>query len=163
MPIKFIVDSMLGKLAVRLRLLGFDTTYYADVEDSFLLRKAREEGRALLTHDLGLTKVRGANASFITGRKLKDQVREVIHNFNLKIETDRLFTRCSVCNDLLRPVAKEQVKGKVPPLVLKTYNEFSYSPTCGHYYWKGSHYARLVSEINAILKSSPPYSPSPLS
>jgi uncharacterized protein with PIN domain len=35
---RFIVDDMLGKLAVRLRMLGFDATYYGDSADSFLLR-----------------------------------------------------------------------------------------------------------------------------
>ena len=148
----FIVDSMLGKLAVRLRLLGFDTTYYPDAEDSFLLRRSREEGRLLLTHDLALTRVRGANAYFVVSRKLEDQIKEVASHFMLDINHTRFFTRCTVCNDLLRPIARERVKGKVPPQVFRTYDDFSYSPACGRIYWKGSHYTRLQSEIESLLK-----------
>jgi uncharacterized protein with PIN domain len=148
----FVVDSMLGKLAVRLRLLGYDTTYYPDAEDSFLLRRSREEGRLLLTHDLALTRVRGANAYFVVNRKLKDQLQEISARFKLDIDHTRLFSRCTVCNDLLRPIARERVKGKVPPQVYKSYDEFSFSPTCGRYYWKGSHYTRLRSEIESLLK-----------
>ncbi len=149
---KFIVDSMLGKLAVRLRLLGFDTTYYADAEDSSLLRRSKEEGRILLTHDLALTKVRRANAYFVVGRKLADQVREVRERFSLKIEPADLFSRCPVCNDVLQKVPREKVKGRVPPLVYRTYNDYSFSPTCGRYFWKGSHYDRLLEELKQLLQ-----------
>ena len=143
---------MLGKLAVRLRLLGFDTTYHSDIEDSLLLRRSREENRLLLTRDLELTKTRGANAYFVANRKLLDQLREVIGRFKLDLSPDQFFTRCSVCNELLIPVPKESVRGKVPPVVYKTFQQFSYSPACEHYYWKGSHYHRLLSEIESILK-----------
>jgi len=147
----FIVDSMLGKLAVRLRLLGFDTTYYHNAEDSFLLRRSREEGRLLLTHDLELPRVRGANAYFVVSRKLDEQIKEIAGRFRLEINHARFFTRCTVCNDLLRPIARERVRGKVPPRVFKSYDNFSLSPTCGRIYWKGSHYDRLRAELKSLL------------
>jgi len=148
---KFIVDDMLGKLAVRLRMLGFDATYYRDTADSFLLRKSREEGRILLTRDLELTKIKGANAFFVKSKKLKDQLREVINKYHLKIEPQNMFSRCPVCNEPLQAIPKEKVKGNVPPAIYKIFNDFSYSPTCGKYYWKGTHYEKLQEELKDLI------------
>jgi hypothetical protein len=144
---KFIVDDMLGKLAVRLRMLGFDTTYYGDTADSFLLRRSKEEGRILLTRDSNLVKIRGANAFFVTSRKLKDQIREVIQRYNLKITARNMFSRCSVCNEPLEDVPKEKVRDKVPPVVYKLFKEFSYCPKCNKYYWKGTHFEKITEEL----------------
>lgn len=148
---KFIVDDMLGKLAVRLRMLGFDTAYYGDSEDSFLLRKSKDEERILLTRDAGLVKTRGANAFFIPSRKLKDQIREVIQRYNLKITHRNMFSRCSVCNEPLEETSKEKVKGKVPPMAYKLFNDFSHCPKCGKYYWKGTHYEKIIEELKDFL------------
>jgi len=148
---KFIVDDMLGKLAVRLRMLGFDATFYGNSADSFLLRKSREENRILLTRDEGLIKVRGANAFFITSRKLNDQIREVIKKYDLKVSPQNMFSRCSVCNEPLRDLKKEEVKGKVPPVVYKLFDEFAYCPKCDKYYWKGTHYEKIIEDLKDFI------------
>ena len=147
---KFIADVMLGKLAARLRLLGFDTVYYCDADDSFLLRKSKEENRILLTRDLALTKVRGAKVHFIKSIKLADQIQEVSQEYSLAVEPAKLFSRCSVCNTPLQKVDKEKAKGKVPPLVYKTFNEFSYCPHCRRFYWRGTHYDKMIAELKNI-------------
>ncbi|MHA2424772.1 MAG: Mut7-C RNAse domain-containing protein, partial [Candidatus Thorarchaeota archaeon] len=48
---RFVVDAMLGKVALWLRLTGHDTIYEGDIEDDNALVIAEEEGRALLTAD----------------------------------------------------------------------------------------------------------------
>jgi uncharacterized protein with PIN domain len=148
---KFIVDDMLGKLAVRLRMLGFDTAFFHDTADSFLLRKSREENRILLTRDLALTKTRGANAFFITSKKLKGQIQEVIEKYNLKISQKNMFSRCSVCNEPLDDLPKEKVKGKVPPLVYKLFEEFAYCPKCKKHYWKGTHFEKIMEDLKDFI------------
>ena len=148
---KFIVDDMLGKLAVRLRMLGFDATYYGDSADSLLLRKSKEENRILLTRDLEITKVRGANTFFISSKKLKDQIREVIEKYDLKVSPPNMFSRCSVCNEPLQDLPKEKVKGKVPPVVYKLFNEFAYCPKCDKYYWKGTHFEKIIEELKDFI------------
>ena len=148
---RFIVDDMLGKLAVRLRMLGFDAAYYGDSADSFLLRKARDEGRILLTRDSSLVKTRGANAFFVASRKLKDQIREVIERYNLKIYPRNMFSRCSICNEPLEEIPKEKVKNKVPPLVYKLFKEFSHCPKCKKYYWKGTHFEKIVEDLKEFI------------
>jgi hypothetical protein len=148
---KFIVDDMLGKLAIRLRMLGFDATYYGDSADSFLLRRSKEEGRILLTRDSSLVKTRGTNAFFIPSRKLKDQIREVIQRYDLKITPQNMFSRCSVCNEPLEEMPKTKVKDKVPPVVYKLFKEFSYCPKCDKYYWKGTHYEKIIDELKDFI------------
>ena len=148
---KFIVDDMLGKLAVRLRMLGFDTSFYHDTADSFLLRKSKEEDRILLTRDSSLIKVKGANAFFISSKKLKDQIREVIEKYNLKVSPSNMFSRCSVCNEPLEDLPKEKIKGKVPPVVYKLFKEFAYCSKCDKYYWKGTHYEKIIEELRDFI------------
>lgn len=148
---KFIVDDMLGKLAVRLRMLGFDASYYGDSADSFLLRKSREENRILLTRDSELIKVKGANAFFIPSKKLKSQIKEVIEKYDLKVTPKNMFSRCSVCNEPLQDIPKEKVKAKVPPLVFKLFKEFAYCPKCDKYYWKGTHYEKIIEELKDFI------------
>ena len=41
----FLVDAMLGKLAKKMRLLGYDTVYFSDMEDEELILKAKKENR----------------------------------------------------------------------------------------------------------------------
>ncbi len=148
---KFIVDDMLGKLAIRLRMLGFDTSYYGDSADSMLLRKSREENRTLLTRDTELIKIRGANAFFVSSKKLKDQIKEVIEKYDLKVIPKNMFSRCSVCNESLLDVSKESVKGKVPPVIFKLFDEFAYCPKCDKYYWKGTHYEKIIEELKGFI------------
>ena len=51
---KFLADSMLGKLARWLRMLGHDVTYNVELDDNVLLEVAKKENRVLLTRDLEL-------------------------------------------------------------------------------------------------------------
>ena len=52
--IKFIIDVHLGKLKKHLRLLGFDTIYNINFSDDEIIECARQEGRIILTRDLGI-------------------------------------------------------------------------------------------------------------
>lgn len=58
-PPRLLADGMLGKLAKWLRLLGYDTAYENDAPDHELARRARAEGRILLTRDRELSARRG--------------------------------------------------------------------------------------------------------
>jgi hypothetical protein len=148
---RFIVDDMLGKLAVRLRMLGFDTSFYGDSADSFLLRKSKEENRILLTRDANLVRIRGVNAFFISSKKLKEQIQQVIEKFKLKISPQNMFSRCSVCNEPLEEVSKQKVKGRIPPVVYKLFDKFSFCPECKKFYWKGTHYEKIIEELKGFI------------
>ena len=148
---------MLGRLARWLRLLGFDTLYYPYIEDRVLLRTAREENRMLLTRDTRLVKMREAG-DFLLLRENDpfDQLKNVIASFNLvpdinELSETCLLSRCSLCNNVLDKVPKEQARGHVPEYVYLTSESFSRCANCGKFYWKGTHPKLLEKKLREIL------------
>jgi hypothetical protein len=144
---RFVVDHMLGTLATRLRLLGFDTTYYRDTADSFLLRKSGEERRTLLTQDRELSRLGGAAAYLVRGRTLPEQVHDVFSHFRLEIDESQVLSRCSLCNAVLVPVDKAVVLGRLPPAVAEQRQDFFLCAACDKVYWRGPHHERLLAEL----------------
>jgi len=44
---------MLGHIAKKLRLMGFDTEFWLDAGDDFLINKSMDEQKLLVTRDVG--------------------------------------------------------------------------------------------------------------
>ena len=149
-PPKFIADDMLGKLAKRLRMLGYDTTYYGDSADSFLLKRSKDEKRLLLTRDTGIPRVRGATALLITKTDLEGQLKELVHKIKLKVRPARMFSRCTLCNTKVKKIKKEKVKDLVPPIVYRTFEQFTICPKCKKIFWKGTHCEKLLEQFKRI-------------
>jgi uncharacterized protein with PIN domain len=142
---KLIVDGMLGRLARWLRVLGYDTVYAPDTDDTELMRRARAEGRVLLTADRALAKRRSARTLLIEAQELADQLRQV--QAALGPSPNGVFTRCVACNGALVPVEKSALSDRVPPYVLATHNEFRRCVDCDRIYWPGTH----VEHMKAML------------
>ena len=51
---RFIVDRMLGHIAKKLRIMGFDTEFWLAAGDDFLIDKSMNEQKLLVTRDVGL-------------------------------------------------------------------------------------------------------------
>jgi uncharacterized protein with PIN domain len=136
---KFIADVMLGKLAKRMRLLGFDVLYDRALDDNEIIQLSLEHNRVILTRDKELAgRPLAANHVFIRHDAVEDQVRQVINAFMIQSVPGPL-TRCSVCNDTLLPVTKEDLKDIVPEYVYVNYSVFLRCVSCGRVYWEGSH------------------------
>ncbi len=156
---KFIADSMLGRLVKWLRLLGYDTLYYPRIEDSALLRIAREENRVLLTRDSHLVKVRGLQQFLLLKENDPfEQLKNVIEAFNLKIDdalkdagTARALSRCIVCNSALNNVPKEKLKDLIPEYVYRTSTVFRQCSGCGKPYWDGTHPEKFRKKLSEVL------------
>ena len=145
---KLIADGMLGRLARWLRILGYDTLYAPAWEDNELVRRARAEGRLLLTRDTALAQRRGIQSLLVEAQTLPAQLREVVDKLGLQAES--LFSRCSLCNLPLEGISKDAAQSRVPPYVFATQEHFHRCPGCGRIYWRGTHWQgmrKLLDEI----------------
>jgi uncharacterized protein with PIN domain len=145
---KFLADNMLGRLAIWLRLLGYDTAYHHDATDAQLARIARAENRVLLTRDVELTRRRAVRAILIESEQVEEQLRQVFHALNLTAR--EAFSRCAECNSVLEEVSKESVRGQVPPFVFHTQERYRRCPRCARIYWRGTHWARMVGQMQDL-------------
>jgi uncharacterized protein with PIN domain len=147
---RFVLDVHLGKLATKMRLLGFDTLYENDYSDSQLADLANQEQRIVLTRDIGLLK-----RSLITyGYWLRNQdpewqLQEVLNRFGL-FSLIHPFQRCLRCNGLMISVQKIDIQEQLEPLTKKYYDQFYQCTDCEQIYWKGSHYGKLKQWIEKI-------------
>ena len=164
MPMKFIADGMLGKLARWLRLAGHDVTYIGDMtvppeeQDDILLERAKLERRALLTCDLVLhrrAKRAGVMSTFIEASDVVSQLVEVSKRCGRKIEIVPENSRCPMCNGLLRAASKLEIKSLVPATVLRAQREFWQCVKCKKTYWQGKHWKTIIemaSRYNRMVK-----------
>ncbi len=154
---KFIVDGMLGRLAKWLRILGYDTTYSAHLDDNQLVRLARAEGRLLLTRDRDLSRRRGVQCLFIKSDCLDEQLDQI--HAELALTGGHPFSRCPVCNTPLQKVTKPELEGRIPPHVFRTHTDFSVCPNCDKVYWPGTHWAKMREKLIGFRFGQPSRKP----
>lgn len=141
---RFAVDIHLGKLAGYLRLCGFDTIYRSDWQDHEIAEVATSEQRVLLTRDRGLLKHSVVTHGYLVRSQApRVQLREVLGRFDLWGGVAP-FSRCSLCNGAVTPVAKEAVADVLPPRTAENFHEFWRCRDCGQVYWQGAHYRSLL-------------------
>jgi uncharacterized protein with PIN domain len=139
---------MLGRLAKWLRLLGYDTAYENDADDLHLARRARAEGRVLLTRDQELAARPGLRTLLIESEVLEEQMQQVQEA--LGSPPDPALSRCNVCNVQLKAATREDVADRIPPYVLRTHEEFRICPSCGHVYWAGTHLESMREQLGEV-------------
>lgn len=149
----FLADGMLGRLARWLRLLGYDTEYDNHASDLELARRARAEGRVLLTRDRALAARRGLQTLLIDSERLEEQVRQVVETFGWP--ADAALSRCACCNVPLEEVEPEAVRELVPPHVLRTQRRFWLCRGCGRVYWQGSHVDSIRRRLGELKNDEP--------
>ncbi|HET8720312.1 MAG TPA: Mut7-C RNAse domain-containing protein [Candidatus Nitrosotenuis sp.] len=155
---KLIIDSMLGTIAKKMRILGFDCKYFNTVGDEDLLLVAKKENRTIITkdnkladnaakHDIAVVKV-----SLQTER---EQLLEIAKAFGWKkYEYDADRARCPVCNGTLQQIQKKMTIDMVPPRIFEGVERFWICQHCYHLYWIGTHIRNLekmIGEINGEL------------
>ncbi len=151
---RFVLDSQLGRLAVYLRMLGFDALYRNDYPDDELVLISLVEGRVLLTRDRSLL-MRGTvtHGYFVRQGPSRNQLTDVLRRFDLTNSTSPL-TRCLVCNDPLVSVSRDLVAGSVPARSRAFCSEFWQCSGCGRVYWNGSHYKRMLRFADQAVRAA---------
>ena len=142
---KFICDDNLGKLARWLRILGYDTLFSLDIEDTELVSTALKENRLIISRDNELRRFKSAQKKLLllSSTQPLEQLKQVLKKVNLTPEEKNLFTRCLLCNQPLVPIPKSEVEKKVPTFVFKTQENFVYCSSCSKLYWAGTHVKNL--------------------
>lgn len=147
---KFVVDVNLGKLAQKLRLLGFDTLFRNDFIDNEIVELSLQEKRIILTRRKGILKYRAVTHGYwIRNDDPKEQIKEVVNRFQLE-HNFRPFTRCSRCNGLLHQVENTLLQDRLPIDTLLYFDVFMECKGCRKLYWQGSHYDRICEWIKDL-------------
>lgn len=143
----FVCDVHLGRCARILRMLGFDTTYQNNYDDRKIISISVTQKRIILTRDRQLLHARVVTHGYWIRSQLPyDQVQEVLERFDLRDQITP-FSRCTVCNGIIKKVAKQEVFDRLEPKTKLYYTEFYQCEICKKIYWEGSHYSHIVSLI----------------
>jgi uncharacterized protein len=161
--VAFLADAMLGSIARKLRIFGFDTIYIAHAHDDEILKIGIEQDRVILTADKALFKriaKVGARGLLVSGgaSELEDLAYILTNNGIMSVGMNGIGSRCSVCNGSLEEKTSDQLKnhernnndGVVPDRVIACYNQFFQCNTCGKIYWEGGHLKRIRALIRNL-------------
>ncbi|HEY0579670.1 MAG TPA: Mut7-C RNAse domain-containing protein [Candidatus Nitrosocosmicus sp.] len=159
--LKFIADGMLGKIAKKLRIFGFDTEYLANTDDNSLIKMSINNKRTILTKDRQLyarsLKMNVPCVLFNLENELENLVI-IMRKFNINyiFPVTNKYTRCTLCNGTLEEVIKSSlIEYSVPKKVFDNTEIFFKCLICKKIYWNGTHIQelnKLIDNINKIIK-----------
>lgn len=154
---KFVVDAMLGKVALWLRLTGHDTVYEGDIEDDNALIIAEKENRVLLTSDEELynrAQNRNIDSMLVRGA-VDDEVADVFYRFGINPHLDPSHARCSKCNgelEELKGESKHKIKEMVFEQTYNTYDVFWFCNECDSVFFQGGYWDNMTRYMMRIEK-----------
>jgi len=150
---KFFADVMVARVVRWLRAIGIDTVWEDAIADRDLVKRAIEEKRFILTLDKPLIEEwRVDNVLLLQSENPLEQFREIIRHFEIE-KPEEFFTRCLVCNTLLRRASAEEIAAGAPTDVRENQKTFDYCPNCRKIYWQGSHTNRMRQAIEDVFNS----------
>jgi uncharacterized protein with PIN domain len=158
---KFLVDSMLGRLARFLRIFGYDTVYANDLVDYFkvdpvpdelLVDYAKENKRLFITKDYPLYKSNKKELIFLQGNGIYNYLQQLSKELKLEFKFNLNHARCSICNSSLKQISKISAKNLLLKETYNNYNEFYQCSNCRKVYWKGSHIEDIEKKIGGTAE-----------
>lgn len=145
---RFVVDSMFGKLARWLRVLGFDTLC-VHLKDREQLDDYARQGYQVITRNS-----RWAShpaTVLVAANDAQAQLRELVAVSAITPAQTRRLSRCLRCNVCLVKVCRQQVAGHIPDYVYENRTSFYQCPQCQQFFWAGSHPSRMDDWLRATL------------
>lgn len=153
----FVVDGMLGSVARKLRMFGFDALYYNDAEDQRLIEISMNESRVLLTGDKALFQramKTGVHSILLNGANDVDDTAHIFEHFDINsIEFVSERSRCPLCNEMLELRDRDSMRNYVPDGVLDRHSKFYFCSKCSKAYWEGSHFQKLEEFAQSVNRS----------
>ena len=154
----FLVDGMLGNVAKKLLLLGYDTEYFSDMNDLKLIQKAKNEYRIIISKDRQLisnAKKSAIQTIQITKEDEIEQFSEILSTVHLELnEISGDTARCTKCNSNTSRISKSKISNKIPSKVLEFNEKFWECDNCKQIYWEGTHIKKLQNFLNKIKAHS---------
>ena len=142
---RFLADAMLGSVARKLRIFGFDTLYMVHARDDDVLKTGMEQCRVILTADRELFKrivKAGAQGVLVNGGSDLDDIVHVLAKCGIaSVSFDS--SRCTACNGPLSSRAPEQVRDGLPGRIAESHSRFFQCADCRKVYWEGGHFRRI--------------------
>jgi hypothetical protein len=144
-----ITDTSLDYLARRLRFLGYDVVTLHGARLEQLFDAAAQDGRTLLTlssrHPRRYT---GVPAIVVPRGDPMDSLRMVVKAGE---PSGPPFSRCACCNHLLVCRPSTEATGTAPDERVWSDKELDHCPSCGRWYWYGSHVDRVCEWLEEAL------------
>ncbi|MDP6179442.1 MAG: Mut7-C RNAse domain-containing protein [Desulfatiglandales bacterium] len=146
MEVKFVADSMLGRLAKWLRALGYDTHYQPFYKEG-IIKQLTSRGRMLLYRQRSGI-IPYPNSMLIHSGHVKDQLHEMKNQINLTSDRSKWFSRYLSCNVPLKVAEAGDALENVPEYVFyQSPSGIRACPYCGRYFWPGSHRERMIRQL----------------
>ncbi len=151
---RFIADAMLGRLARWLRIMGFDTLYFRKIDDSEIIRIAKQEQRIILTRDTELSKSKKVNhAILIHSNHYQEQLKEILLFLKkCPFQLSQLSCRCVNCNGELVLTDKKLILNDTPEYIFLHKNYFLRCANCSKVFWHGSQKEIINKTIEKICQ-----------
>jgi uncharacterized protein with PIN domain len=147
--VRLVADAMLGRLAKWLRVMGYDTHYQSSYREG-IIPLLIQEGRVLLSRDGRSIGRYGEAAVPVRSNHLRGQLQEVRTNLPLTFSRSGWFSRCLICNLPLQTAPLDRAQVNTPDYVFHEYaGAIRYCPSCGRYYWPGSHRHQMRRQLEA--------------
>ena len=143
----FFVDAMLGNIARKLRLLGYDSKHFSDIDDTKLINMAIKEKRIIISKDRALihrAQKFGIKTIYIKKQKDTEQFFEIINSIHLKdLQINGNLARCRKCNSITESIDKNNYKEKISLAVFNLNEKFWRYKSYDKIYWERSHIKNL--------------------
>ena len=157
-PTRFVTDASLDQLARRLRFLGYDVLTHRGARLEELFTVAAAQGRTVLT--LSARQPRQAAVAVVRVARGDEAgaVREVAAHH---VPSGPRWSRCPACNSALQLRSTFEAIGEVPARIMRSGWPLSWCPSCGRWFWPGSHVARMNAWFDLVLGPGAAKPPAP--
>ena len=144
--IRFLADSMLGRLAKWLRVMGYDT-HYQSLYKKGVIRDLIGDGRLLLTRHRPTVDIY-PNSLLILSDQVHRQLEEIRARGYLTLDAPQWFGRCLTCNTPLKEASAEDARENIPEYVFyQNITGLRFCSSCRRYFWPGSHTKRMINQL----------------
>jgi len=150
---KYVVDSMFGSLARKLRILGFDSYYASNLRDEDAIQIGLDQNRTIITADRELfsrTVNKKVRAVLLSSSDDLHNAATILKYHHKEIKFDPSSARCSKCNGILINVSKVMIRNRVIEGVYNNYEVFFECKSCSKVYWIGTHITEIQSWIDKL-------------